>query len=79
MRFHVRRHGPLTAEQRENVSSQTFVFPETREYPIDTANRARNALARVSQHGTPEQKRAVCIAVHEHYPEIHEKHCGLHG
>jgi len=47
-------------------------------YPIDTANRARNALARVSQHGTPEEKAAVRAKVHRKFPSIGEDHKFAH-
>lgn len=39
-------------------------------YPINTAGRARNAIARVQQHGTPAEKRSVFAAVKRRYPGI---------
>ena len=39
-------------------------------YPIDTTSRARNALARVHQHGTPEQIAEVEKKVGERHPDI---------
>ena len=48
-------------------------------YPIDTANRARNALARVSQHGSPAEKSEVRAAVHRKFPSIGGDHKFAHG
>lgn len=78
MRFHVRRSGKLSYKTRSSFTPSQFAIPEKRKYPIDTANRARNALARVSAHGTPSEKRRVCMAVHKHYPEIHSNFCKMH-
>lgn len=39
-------------------------------YPINTKKRARNALSRISQHGTPAQKTKVRRAVKRKYPSI---------
>lgn len=77
--YHGPLHGKLTYHERQKLSDKEFAIPSERKYPIDTANRARNALARVSRYGTPAEKHAVCHAVHEHYPAIHESHCGMHG
>lgn len=60
----------LTPKGRKNLSDKSFAIPEDRKYPIQDANHARNALARVSQHGTPEEKRRVRAAVHRKYPGI---------
>jgi hypothetical protein len=47
-------------------------------YPIPDASHARNALARVAQHGTPAEKKEVRAAVHRKYPSIGEGESGLH-
>lgn len=60
----------LTTKQRNRLSKSTFVFPEKRKYPIPDKSHARNALARVSQHGTASQKAKVRAAVHRKYPSI---------
>ncbi|MDE2096319.1 MAG: hypothetical protein KGL39_03670 [Patescibacteria group bacterium] len=39
-------------------------------YPIPDKSHARNALARVSQHGTPAEKAKVRAKVHAKYPGI---------
>jgi len=79
----VRRTGKLSYKTRSRLPSGSFVFPPSPrnprgKYPIDTANRARNALARVSTYGTSYEKSAVCAAVHKHYPEIHSQFCKMH-
>ena len=39
-------------------------------YPINTPKRARNALSRIAQNGTPAQQAQVKRAVHRKYPSI---------
>lgn len=63
----------LTSKQRKNLSSSSFVFPKERKYPIQDETHARNALARVSQNGTPSEKSAVRKAVKAKYPNIAQK------
>ena len=60
----------LTTKRRKALPTKSFAVPGRRAYPIDTANRARNALARVSQHGTPAEKAKVRAAVKKRYPSI---------
>ena len=64
--------GVLTARQRRRLPDSSFAIPEDRAYPIHDKAHARNALARVSAHGTPEEKRRVRAAVHRRYPNIGE-------
>jgi hypothetical protein len=59
----------LTAAARNKISGSNFALPGRR-YPIADASHARNALARVSQHGTSEEKAKVRAAVHRKYPGI---------
>jgi len=68
-----RKHGGhLTAAQRHKLPAKDFALPGER-YPIEDKNHARNALARVSQHGSSEEKARVRAAVHRKYPEIGKK------
>lgn len=60
----------LTPKGRKNLPDSAFAIPEDRAYPIQDASHARNALSRVSQYGTPEEKRRVRAAVHRKYPNI---------
>jgi len=60
----------LTYKARERLPDSSFVFPEKRKYPIHDKAHARNALARVSQFGTPAEQKAVRAAVHSKYPGI---------
>lgn len=62
-------HGMLTAAARGKLPDSSFALPGRR-YPIHDANHARNALARVSQFGTPEEKATVRAAVHRRFPSI---------
>jgi len=60
----------LTYKQRKNLPSSDFVFPKEHAYPIPDKAHARNALARVSANGTPEEKKKVRAAVKRKFPGI---------
>lgn len=60
----------LTSKKRNSLKSSQFAEPGKRKYPVDTPNRAKNALARVSQHGTASEKSAIRKKVHAKYPSI---------
>lgn len=62
----------LSYKQRKNLKKSSFALPGRR-YPIEDKAHARNALARVSQHGTPEEKKKVRAAVNRKYPGIGKK------
>lgn len=57
----------LTAKARKALKSSSFALPGRR-YPVNDKNHARNALARVSQYGTPEEKVKVRAKVKSKYP-----------
>ena len=59
----------LTSSERNALSDKAFALPGRR-YPIENATHARNALARVSQNGTPEEKAKVRAAVKRRWPAI---------
>ena len=61
--------GKLTTKKRKAIPTKSFAGPN-RSYPINDASHARNALARVSQHGTPALKARVRGAVRRKYPGI---------
>ena len=65
-----KRAKELTTSARKKIAPGNFVFPEQRRYPIHDEAHARNALARVSQFGSPSEKDAVRSAVHSKYPGI---------
>jgi len=60
----------LTAKKRNKLPKKSFAEPGARKYPIHDKAHARNALARVAQHGTPTEKAKVRAAVHRKYPSI---------
>jgi len=69
----------LSTARRKKMPSSEFALPGKGEgpsgkgagaYPIEDASHARNALARVSQHGSSEEKARVRSAVHRKFPEI---------
>ena len=75
----------LTAAQRQKLPRSDFALPGKGEgpkgagsgsYPIPDAAHARNALARVSQHGSSAEKAAVRAKVHAKYPAIGKKKMG---
>lgn len=59
----------LTTKKREKLPGKSFALPGRR-YPINDPKHARNALARVSQHGSPQEKSAVRRKVAARYPGI---------
>jgi hypothetical protein len=59
----------LTAAARKKISGKNFAGPD-RSYPIEDASHARNALSRVSQHGSSALKARVRAKVHAKYPGI---------
>jgi len=63
----------LTSKQRNKMAPTTFAIPSKRAYPLNDASHARNALARVSQHGTPAEKAQVRAAVKRKFPGIGKK------
>lgn len=60
----------LTTKQRNSLPKSKFAEPAERKYPIDTINRGRTALARVSGNGTPAEQATVRRKVHERFPAI---------
>jgi hypothetical protein len=69
----------LTAKARKKLPKSDFALPGKGEgpggkgagsYPIPDKAHARNALARVAQHGSPSEKKRVRAAVSKKYPDI---------
>lgn len=59
----------LTALARKHIKAKNFALPGGR-FPIHDAVHARNALARVSQFGSPKEKSIVRSKVHKKFPGI---------
>lgn len=59
----------LTAASRNALSTKSFALPNRR-YPIHDISHARNALARVAQYGSGQEKARVRSKVHQKYPSI---------
>jgi len=60
----------LSSKRRKRLPKSSFAIPSKRAYPIHDRAHASNALARVSQHGTPSQKRTVRAKVCSRYPSL---------
>jgi hypothetical protein len=60
----------LTYKKRKHMKSSEFAEPGKRKYPIEDRNHAKNALARVSQHGTVKEKAEVRRKVAAKFPDI---------
>jgi hypothetical protein len=69
----------LTTRARKGLAKSQFALPGKGEgpqgkgagsYPIPDESHARNALARVSQHGSSAEKAAVRAKVRKRYPSI---------
>jgi hypothetical protein len=70
----------LKAAKRDKLPASSFAGPD-RSYPVNDMSHARNALARVSQHGTAELKARVRAKVHKKFPGIkqHDEHMKMDG
>lgn len=69
----------LSYGERKTMPKKDFALPGKRHggkggYPIEDKAHARNALARVAQHGTPAEKQEVRAKVHAKYPGIGNSH-----
>jgi hypothetical protein len=60
----------LSAADRKKLKDSDFAEPDERKYPIEDETHARDALARVAQHGSEAEQRKVRKKVEERYPEI---------
>lgn len=59
-----------TKTGRKKMSSKQFALPGKKKYRVDDLPHARNALARVSQHGSSAEKKAVRAAVRRKFPSL---------
>lgn len=62
----------LTSKERKKLPTKDFAGPD-RSYPIQDKSHARNALARVSQHGSSAEKAEVRRKVERKFPSIDSK------
>ena len=60
----------LSSKERGKLSKGEFVYPKERKYPINDIAHGRNALARVSAHGTRAEKAKVRKAVYSKFPSL---------
>ena len=60
----------LSTKQRKKLSKKEFALPGKRKYPIPDKAHARNALARVAQHGTSAEQKKVKAAVKRRFPSL---------
>jgi hypothetical protein len=65
----------LTTDDRNRLPDSEFALPGGR-YPIPDRSHAQNALARVSQNGTPEEKAVVRAKVRARFRDMAVKHGG---
>jgi hypothetical protein len=65
--------GPLKGQpvpkKYRKLPATSFALGDGR-YPINTPKRARSALSRIAQNGTPAQQKTVRAAVKRRYPKI---------
>lgn len=62
----------LRTAERNRLPASAFALPGRR-YPIHDLSHARNALARVAQHGSPDEQRRVRAAVRRRFPQLMAK------
>ena len=60
----------LTYQKRKRMRSSSFALEKERKYPIHDISHARNALARVAQHGTRAEQKEVKREVYAKYPGL---------
>lgn len=60
-------------KERKKLSKKAFALPGKRKYPIPDKAHARNALARVAQHGTSAEQKKVAAAVKKRFPSLGNK------
>lgn len=60
----------LTAAARAKIKTSKFAIPSGRKYPIQDIARARNALVKVRQYGTADERKKVYAAVAKSYPGL---------
>lgn len=60
----------FTYKKKKSLPKSSFALPSSRGYPIPDVAHARNALARVSQFGTPAEKAKVRSAVAKKFPGV---------
>jgi len=63
----------LSTRDRKKLTKKSFALPGKRKYPIPDKGHARNALARVAQHGALGERRKVKAAVRRRFPSIGKK------
>ena len=63
----------LSTKDRKKLSKKSFALPGKRKYPIPDKSHARNALARVAQHGTKVEQKKVRAAVEKRFPSLEKK------
>jgi hypothetical protein len=63
------QEAPLNAKRRSQLPASAFAGPDET-YPIDTEARARAAISRVRQFGSPALQRRVIAAVKRRYPNM---------
>ena len=56
--------------KRSQMNASSFAVPSRRAYPVTSLPQARNAIARVQQHGSPADKAAVYSKVRQRYPAL---------
>jgi len=59
----------LSYKKRQKLPGKAFAI-KGRRYPINDRSHAKNALARVSQHGSAQEKAEVRRKVHAKFPGI---------
>ena len=76
-----KEEGVLSYDERKKMKKSSFAIPSEKTksnpagegaYPIPDENHARNALARVDQYGTPEEKKLVREKVRKKFPGIEQ-------
>ena len=60
----------LTYKRRKKLPKRQFALPSKRAYPIDTRQRAINALGKAKRFASPAQRKVIKRAVCKRYPDL---------
>ena len=63
----------LSTKDRKKLPKKSFALPGKRKYPIPDKSHARNALSRVEQNGSKDEKKKVRSAVFKRFPSLRKK------
>lgn len=62
----------LSYKEKKALPASAFAIPDEHKYPIHDLPHARNALSRVSQYGSPDEKSKVRSKVYSRWEQLNK-------